>query len=136
MRQKERDRINGSTYYMLGCALTMALFNPTIAIISLLFLDLGDLMAALVGLTFGRIKIYGGKSLEGCLACFFTCVAIGLIGFSNVRLSEYITVAGALAATLTELFLDQVNDNLSIPVVSGLVMTLAKWRLGVQIPLY
>jgi dolichol kinase len=135
MRKKEKDRINGSTYYMIGCALTMAFFNPTIAIVSLLFLDLGDLMAALVGITFGRIKLYGGKSLEGCLACFFTCCAIGLIGFSNVRLAEYITVAGALAATLTELFFDQINDNLTIPIVSGLVMTFAKMRLGVSIPL-
>ncbi|KAL0487161.1 CTP-dependent diacylglycerol kinase [Acrasis kona] len=136
MRKKEQERINGSTYYMIGCAATMALFNPTIAIVSLLFLDLGDLMAALVGLSFGRIKIYGGKSLEGCIACFLTCCVVGLIGFSNVRLSEYITVAGALAATLTELFFDQINDNLTIPLVSGLVMTVAKIRLGVSIPLY
>lgn len=136
MRKKESDRVNGSTYYLLGCFFTMVLFNPTIAIVALLFLDLGDLAAAMVGISFGRTKIYHGKSLEGCIACFVVCVVIGLSVFShNIRLYEYITVFGALAATLTELFLDQINDNLTIPLISGLVMTLAQWRLNVEIPL-
>jgi dolichol kinase len=136
MRKKESARISGSTYYMIGSFFTMVLFNPTIAIVSLLFLDLGDLAAAMVGIPYGRTKIYHGKSLEGSIACFLVCVIIGISVFSHhIRLYEYITVFGALAATLTELFLDQINDNLTIPLISGLIMTLAQLRLNVQIPL-
>jgi dolichol kinase len=102
MRKKESNRISGSTYYLIGSFFTMILFNPTIAIVALLFLDLGDLAAALVGISFGRTKVYHGKSLEGCIACFVTCVLIGTAVFShNVRLWEYITIFGALSATLT-----------------------------------
>ncbi|KAF0981316.1 hypothetical protein FDP41_012576 [Naegleria fowleri] len=134
MRKKELNDINGSTYYLIGSLLTMILFHPTIAIASLLFLDLGDLFAALVGISFGRVKVYKNKSLEGCLANFFICMAVGLTIFYHVHLYEYISLIGAITATLTELFLDQINDNLSIPIMSGIALTLAQWRLGVEIP--
>jgi hypothetical protein len=34
-----------------------------------------------------------------------------------------------------ELFIDMIDDNLTIPLLSGLVMTLAQMRLNVTIPL-
>ena len=44
------------------------------------FLVLGDMSAALIGISFGRIKI-GKKSLEGTLAMFTTCYLIGAVMF-------------------------------------------------------
>ena len=134
MRKKEINDINGSTYYLIGSLLTMILFQPTIAIASLLFLDLGDLSAALVGISFGRVRVYKSKSLEGCIANFLVCLLVGFSIFYHVHLYEYISLVGAITATLTELFLDQINDNLSIPIMSGIALTLAQWRLGVDIP--
>ncbi|KAL9648266.1 hypothetical protein ABK040_013885 [Willaertia magna] len=135
MRKKEINDINGSTYYLIGSVLTMIFFNPVIAIASLLFLDLGDLAAALVGISFGRIKIYKNKSLEGSIACFLVSLLVGISVFYPLHLYEYISLVGAITATLTELFLDHINDNLTIPILSGVAMTLAQWRLGIEIPL-
>ena len=55
-----------------------------------------------------------GRSLEGSLAMFFVCLAIGCTIFANVRLREYPVFWGALVATLTELAEPlRLNDNLT-----------------------
>eukprot|EP00761_Pharyngomonas_kirbyi_P014055 gb/GECH01014085.1/.p1 GENE.gb/GECH01014085.1/~~gb/GECH01014085.1/.p1 ORF type:complete len:255 (+),score=28.08 gb/GECH01014085.1/:1-765(+) len=137
MRSKEADRIHGSVFFLTGCFLTVTLFTPVIAVASMLFLILGDMCAALVGMSVGRTKLIGKKSLEGSVACLLVCFVIGLICFRDVMLSEYIAASGAVAATIAELFTGTigVDDNLTIPLFSGVVMTFAKWRLAVDIPL-
>eukprot|EP01027_Heterolobosea_sp_BB2_P014836 GEZU01021286.1.p1 GENE.GEZU01021286.1~~GEZU01021286.1.p1 ORF type:complete len:253 (-),score=47.27 GEZU01021286.1:216-974(-) len=132
MRAKEANRINGTTFYVAGCALTILFFNPIIAVCSILFLNLGDLSAAMVGMSMGRTKIAGGKSVEGTLANFVVCFFIGVVCFSDrIRLFEYISMVGALSATVTELVpLFGIDDNFTIPLVAGFFMTLAHMRLG------
>jgi len=120
---------------MLGAFLTVFLFNGIIAIISVLFLILGDIAAAMFGRAFGKTKIYGKKSLQGSAACFVTCLTVGLIGLWGVPTCEFIALTGALTATLVELFNPEfLNDNLTIPLASAFAMTMAQWRLGVEIP--
>lgn len=134
MRAHEHKKLFGSTWYLIGSFFALVLFSPPIAIASILFLNLGDFAAAAIGISYGNTKIFGGKkSLEGCLAMFFTCFAIGVGIFNSVDLFEYIAVAGALAATLAEL-IPFVDDNVTIPILSGLAMTLAVWRIGAVLP--
>jgi len=119
-RPTEERRPTGGTYVFIGAFLAAVLFAPPIAILSMLFMSVGDSAAAFVGQRYGRIPI-GNKSLEGTLACFFACLFLTL----PAGLSLPIAAAGAATAALTELvpwpFL---NDNLAIPVISGAVMTL------------
>ena len=44
-------------------------------ILALLFMSVGDTVAALVGQQFGKIKI-GDKTIEGFAGAFFSCLAI------------------------------------------------------------
>ncbi len=119
-RPSEERRPTGATYVFIGAFLAAVLFAPPVAILSMLFMSVGDSAAAFVGQRYGRIPI-GNKSLEGTLACFFACLLLTL----PAGLSLPIAAAGAVTAALTELvprpFL---NDNLAIPVFSGAVMTL------------
>lgn len=119
-RPTEERRLTGATYVFIGAFLAAVLFAPPVAILSMLFMSVGDSAAAFVGQRYGRIPI-GNKSLEGTLACFFACLLLTL----PAGLSLPIAAAGAVTAALTELvprpFL---NDNLAIPVFSGAVMTL------------
>eukprot|EP01112_Ceratiomyxa_fruticulosa_P019367 TRINITY_DN6329_c0_g1_i2.p1 TRINITY_DN6329_c0_g1~~TRINITY_DN6329_c0_g1_i2.p1 ORF type:complete len:291 (-),score=16.78 TRINITY_DN6329_c0_g1_i2:164-1036(-) len=134
MRDKERNAFTGSLFFLLGATISVFFYSAQVAIASLLFLILGDFMAALVGISIGKIKI-GKKSLEGSVACFLTCFFVSLILFWRVPLGEQLAFWGALSATLTELFNPEfVDDNLSIPVVSGLVMHIIAARLSVNIP--
>ncbi len=110
-------RLSGTTYYMTGVLLAVLLFPQRVAVVSVLFLVLGDFAAGAVGRRWGRMRLPGGKSLEGSAACFLTClaVAVPLVGWRAAT-------GGALAATLAESLELPVDDNLLIPPVSGAVL--------------
>eukprot|EP00741_Cyanophora_paradoxa_P002181 tig00000553_g2114.t1 len=128
LRPHERTRLSGTSYYLCGCFLTVYFCPPIGCIYSLLCLTIGDLCAALVGLSMGRTKIANGKSLEGSLGCFAVCFAMGLLTFRHMHLVEYYAFAGALAATAAELWAP-CDDNLAIPAVTGATLLLVQARL-------
>jgi dolichol kinase len=124
LRPGEERTLNGSPAYICGVGLTLLLFPEPQAVAAILFLVVGDVSATAVGERWGRHKV-GGKSLEGT-AAFFT--AAGLAGFA-VRAalggpSALAVAAGAWCAALVELLLPKfANDNLAVPLVSALLMT-------------
>lgn len=121
-QEESRSRISGTTYFLFGSLLTVIFFTKPIAIAALFFLIFGDAASALVGVKWGRIKI-GQKSVEGSLAFFSSCLFIAIIlKYTYLGMDLGVALWGALAATLTELMPLPVNDNLSIPLCSALVM--------------
>ena len=118
LRTHERKgAITGATYYLISAFLCILFFAKTLAVVCIFFMVLGDLAAALVGKKWGRTKLIGAKSLEGSAACFVVCVAIAL-----VKLHPVIGIIGALVATIVEMLPFPVDDNLTVPLVSGAVM--------------
>ena len=118
--QEQKGGLTGATYFLIGSFLCILLFDKTLAIVCLCFLTLGDLFAALIGKQWGRIKLFSRKSLEGSLACFVVCAAAALL----IGLHPVVAIAGALVATLIELLPVGVDDNVTIPLISGLAMHL------------
>jgi len=134
MREKEKTRFTGSFFYLVGSTVSVYFFSPPVAISAILFLIIGDFMAALVGISYGRIKI-GKKSLEGSVACFVSCFIICFSLFWGIKYGEQLAFWGALAATLTELLNPSfIDDNLSIPCISGLAIHLIAIRLNIPLP--
>ena len=122
LRSHERKgRITGATYYLIGSFLCILFFRQDIAIVCVCFLILGDLFAAVVGKMWGRTKLLNKKSLEGSIACFVVCA---LVALALMRSHPIIALAGALTATLVELVPTGIDDNITMPLVSGLVMHL------------
>jgi len=64
-------KVTGTPFFLTGNFLVVWLFPPTVAVMSQLYLVVGDFSAAFFGLAYGRTAIYGNKSLEGSSACFF-----------------------------------------------------------------
>jgi dolichol kinase len=120
VRDHERYNLLGSTYVLLACLISAYAFPKPIAVAAVSFLIVGDTMAALVGRSVGRIPIFT-KTLEGSLACFGSCVAIGLI-IPDITLR--MTLGGAFVATLFELLPIPLDDNLRIPLAAGFAMLL------------
>lgn len=124
IRPKERDRITGTAPYILGIGSTLFFYRTDIAAAAICFLALGDVAATTVGERWGRTKI-GEKSLEGTLAFTVTALAAGfLLSAAGSTLTPGLILAGAITAAGVELLPLPVNDNLSIPLVSGGAMEL------------
>ena len=137
LREKEHGQLCGAAYFSLGAIVTFTLFPPGIATTSVLWLVLGDLSAALIGVSFGgdavvvKLGREGKKSLEGSVAMFIVCFVTGMIVFQEVPLCEYGVFFGSLVASLTELYEPfGLNDNLTIPVFSALGLHWGLLRVG------
>tara|TARA_B100000242_G_scaffold257225_1_gene200997 strand:+ start:99 stop:638 length:540 start_codon:yes stop_codon:yes gene_type:complete len=116
---EKKGEITGATYVFAGSLFTIILIPKPFCIVALFFLAVGDTFAALVGMNYPFLKI-GRKTLTGSIACFVTCCIIGLLFSFGLNTSTI--MFGAFIATLTELSSIKINDNLSIPILSGLSM--------------
>ena len=125
IRKNEANTLTGTAPYVLGIGLTLYLYQTGIATAAILFLACGDVMATAVGERFGRTKVAKEKSLEGTAAFFVTAVLSGVfLNITMFQMSFGLLFVGAFIAALVELLPLPVNDNLSIPVVSGGAMEL------------
>lgn len=131
LKEKERKGLFTTTWFLLSIFLSAILFRKDIAITAMLFLIFGDTASAFFGLRFGRTKISGNRSLEGSLAFLITCLIIGIIaGFTKLNLSWPIIIWGGLTATITELLPIPVDDNFTIAIFSGIMMTIVSKVAG------
>ena len=120
MRDKEKKgEITGATWVFVGALFTILLVPDPFNIISLLFLSFGDTFAAIIGIKFPYIKL-GRKTLSGSIAGFFACLTIGLV--IDIPVTYGVIVLGAFVAMFIEILPLPVNDNVSIPIFSGLSM--------------
>ena len=123
LRDYEVRGITGATYLLLSAAFVTFLFSKNIAVLSLLFLTVGDASATVFGRARGRKKIYKDKTLEGTAAFFLTSLLVALaLRYEPLQ----VRIAGVVVATLLEVFNTKIDDNLLLPVGSALGMIAAK----------
>lgn len=121
LRNHEEVSLLGSTYLLIAVLLTLHLFEKPVAVLALAFLILGDTVAAIVGKSFGRTQLLGGKTLEGSLACFAVCYALTL---TMPGVPFTVGLVGAITATVFELLPIPLDDNFRIPLSAGFAMEL------------
>ena len=116
---ESRGEITGATWMLISSCLTIGLFSKEIAVPALLFLTVGDTFAAIVGITFpiGRIK---GKTISGSITGLILSLTVILPIMRDINAE--ILILGGVAAMLIELSPIPLNDNLTIPVLSGFIM--------------
>lgn len=127
-RRSESHRVLGSTWFAVGALVSLLLFGRDIGGTAVLFLAWGDPVAEIVGGRWGREG--QGKTAIGSLGCLLACVVAGFVGVGLGGLSLWAALLGAVVATLVERWSPPPNDNLWIPILSGLGVALAQWLLG------
>ena len=124
--EEKRGHFTGATWMMIGFTIAVLIFDIDVAVFSLLFLSLGDSAAGLLGRAFPIGKIWN-KSILGSLSGFI--ISIIVVYAINVTLPLQIIIFGAISAMLIELIPLKINDNLSIPIFSGVIMQILKETL-------
>lgn len=120
MRSHEAHTLHSGSLFFLTVYACLLIFDKPILVPALMMLAFGDPAAAVVGITWGKIKIFG-KSLEGTMACFQVCFIIGLIFFPARPLVAFGT---AIVAALAELLPMPIDDNITIPAFACLALFL------------
>ena len=150
VREHEKTRVASYIYYMAGCLLTVLLFPESIAIVAILFLALGDTVSGLAGSILKNCDVrslptqaakaassgaspgtctlaWRVKPLPVLAATFVACLLIGILTASFTGLPWPVYFCGAAGAAFADgvAVLVQgrsLDDNFSIPVLSGAVM--------------
>lgn len=124
LREYEEYRLTGASYMLAGSLISLLAFARDIAILAICFLAVGDALAAITCKYLSK-KGAVRKTLEGNLVCLVSCIVIGLIfyyaGFSVPLVTALV---GAIVATIVAALPIPINDNLTMPLLAGLAMTL------------
>lgn len=129
MREGEAKKITGIPFYALGMGLSLYFFSEKIALLSILYLIFSDPLSSLCGILFGKVKIIPNKSLEGSFAGFCVCYTLTLLyadhyGVNTDGLILFSLIAGVIGSFSELVSAFKIDDNLTIPVLSGLGLTL------------
>ncbi len=111
----------GATYILITFCFVVAVFDKPVAIAALAFIIVGDTFAALVGRRWGKHRFFNGKSIEGSIACLIGTLIVAIF---TPNLIVPVAVTGAVVAAFVEALPLGIDDNVSVPLLSGLVMTL------------
>ena len=124
LKESEGRRLTGATYIAVSALVAFLVFDKPVAVAALFFLALGDPAAALVGTRVVGPRIFE-KSPFGTLAFFGAALAIaGVLAAGDIISFGVAVVAGAAVAAVVELVPLGIDDNVTVPLVSGVAMTL------------
>lgn len=128
-RSWEQKRLGGAVYILTAASLTILFFEPRIAGIVMAYISVGDTLAVFTGRRYGKILLWQNrnkdgtvrrKTLEGSIAFF---IGAFLAGFLVPSVPLKWNIIGAFVATIVEACSLWVDDNLTVPVITGAVMT-------------
>ena len=118
---EKKGRLTGATWVVMVAIPVIYIFPKEIAVLSMIFMSVGDIAAGLIGRSFGKTRI-GKKSLEGSVGCLIVCAIAGIL--MNV-VPIPVALIGAVFATIFEVLPIDIDDNVLIPLGSGTAMAMA-----------
>jgi len=113
--REEAKQPGGEFFLIVGIILAVKLFPLVIGILASLCVIFGDAVATVVGRYYGKRRIFFEKTLEGLLASIFICFVL-IFSLTGSFLFAFLL---ALFSSFVELFSVMVDDNLVVPIVTG-----------------
>jgi dolichol kinase len=115
------------TAYLVSVFLVFLLFAAPVSYLSLAFLTVGDPFGKLIGTRFGRTPLVGSRTLEGSLGYLAGALVAGGILHEFVPFPAQYLAIGAVAAAAIELFSRDIDDNLTVGIFSGAILSVVKF---------
>jgi diacylglycerol kinase (CTP) len=127
MRKHEATSLSGLSYLMMGGIVLMLFNDKHIVTLTLLFLAFGDPSASFFGIRYGKDKIIGNKSLQGTMGALAVCtLTAGVYYYNQNLMTERLLIVAPLSGAIgaiAELFpVGKLDDNLTFPVISGVLL--------------
>ena len=125
IRNHESKNLTGASYMAIASLIIVLIFPKILFITSFIILAVSDSAAALVGMQYGRIKMFG-KSLEGSITFFLSailCVVFTSI-FYNINSNLFSAMLMAcIFTTIAELISKKIfiDDNLIVPLTFSML---------------
>jgi len=131
IKAKEARRFSSMTYFLLAVFIAFLAFPAEIPYLALCFTSMGDLFGKLIGSRFGRKKLHGSKTLEGALAFLAGSLAAGYTISLLVTVPLLFVGLGGVFAAVVELFSERLDDNFSVPLLSGGLLMALRYFLKI-----
>ncbi len=123
----------GAIFFLAGASLALFLFQKDIAVASLIILTIGDGISSLFGMEYGRVRhpFSNDKFIEGHIVGALSAFIV--VMFFKVFLGLNVTIVPTALAAIVALFIEGIDfklnktlidDNITVPLVSGLVIWL------------
>lgn len=123
--RKEEKRGSGALWYVIGCFLTVLLFEKNIALASIIILALGDSVSHWIGRFYGNIKhpLNNKKNVEGTIAGSIAAIAGAVFFVPNIPAVIASIMVMNLEVIPFKIGKYKVNDNFWIPLVAAAIMS-------------
>ena len=110
---------------LLGCLITSLLYSKPIVVAACTYVIVGDTFAAIFGQNIKSPKIFQNKTILGSagflgaslVSAYLLYIITGALPLGNL-------IFGALAASIFEALPLPLDDNFSVPIIVGFVMSL------------
>ena len=116
---------NGAVWMCVSAAICAWVFPPDYGAAALAMLMIGDAAAAIVGRKLGRTRWPGSpKSVEGSVAYAVAAFGTGLVvtAWPGAALTPAVCAVGAVVGAALEAAPIPIDDNMRVPLLSGLAM--------------
>jgi len=131
LRDREKKKVGGHAFFMVGAFISILLFDKQIAIASIFMLAIGDAASGIAqtvkrGTLDGRAAYRRGiKPPDVILVMLSVCFLVGYYILDSLT----VAICGAIGATIADgvhlrIYGISIDDNLTIPLYSGFLMSL------------
>ncbi|MCJ7650512.1 MAG: glycerol-3-phosphate acyltransferase, partial [Candidatus Lokiarchaeota archaeon] len=128
-RKDENMKFSSISIFIVAFFITILVFPQEVAFCATTFLIFGDIFGKVFGLGFGRHRLLN-KTVEGTLAYAGCMCLCGYVLYTLLGISPIILIFGGIAAPITELLSIKMNDNFTVPIISGAIMLYVGFLLG------
>ena len=126
LRAEEQLKESAGMPFVMGLLLTLLSFPKVVALCAIFTLAIADPMSAIIGIRFGKNKIFKRKSMEGSAAFFVStfCIIVFVFGTlyqHDLFMVSVLAIIVSIVMTGLELIPLRIDDNLTIPIAMGLM---------------